>query len=178
MTKQIKLSSLLLLFAVYALAQASETTPLPKWEIVALGTPVFNDDSFDEQDGARFSLQVGKIINRNLSIGLRPSYEFHGHRAIRGALQVYGKYRKWVNPKTNWFVQSEVGYGFEERYSVQFSSFGIGQDPRITRQHQGLYWETRIDFGIGLEFHLFKGIQGLLVLNSGQGIEMGLRKTI
>lgn len=176
MTKQIKLSSLLLLCTTYVLAQASETIPLPKWEIVALGTPVFNNN-IDDQNGARFSLQVGKIISKNLSVGLRPSYEFHGHRAIRGALQAYGKYRKWVNPKTNWFVQTEVGYGFEERYSVRSSSQGLGQEPKITRQHQGLFWATRIDLGIGLEFHLFKGIQGLLVLNSGQGIEMGLRKT-
>lgn len=177
MINQIKLCCALLCLATTALAQETESsTALPKWELVVLGTPVFNNGSSDEQRGARFSLQMGKVLNKNLSIGLRPSYEFHGHRAIRGALQVYAKYRKWFNSKANWFVQSELGYGFQELYSTRVFYPGIGQERIVTRNHEGLFWETRLDIGLGLEFHLFKGIQGLLVLNSGQGIEFGLRK--
>lgn len=76
-----------------------------------------------------------------------------------------------------WFVQSEFGYGFEERYSVQVTGFDVGQELMIIRIHEGRFWKTRIDVGLGLEVQLFKSIQGLLVLNSGQGIEMGFRKT-
>ncbi len=179
MMNQIKLSCFFLCLTMTLMAQETDPiTPLPKWEVVALGTPVFNSgNSNEDQKGARLSLQVGKVVNKNLSLGLRPSYEFHGHRAIRGALQVYAKYRKWFNSKANWFVQSELGYGFEELYSTRVFSPGIGQERIITRNHEGMYWQTRLDMGLGLEFYLFEGIQGLLVLNTGQGIEMGLRKT-
>lgn len=178
MINQIKLSCIFLCCVSTVFAQEkAPSSLLPGWEIVALGTPVFNTNTTDEQQGARLSLQIGKVVSQNLSMGLRPSYEFHGHRAIRGALQVYGKYRKWFNPKANWFVQSELGYGFEEWYSVRVFSPGIGQERIVTRNHEGLIWQTRLDIGLGLEFYLFKSIQGLLILNSGQGIELGLRKT-
>ncbi len=175
MMNQIKLSCILLFVTSLSFAQEIQATFSHNWELVAYGTPVFKKYTVDEASGgARFSLEVGRVIKPNLSVGLRPSYEFHAHRVIRAALQAYAKYRKPMNPKANWYVEGQLGYGFQERYSATFYYPGIGQERIIEVDHEELIWETRMDVAIGIEFYLFKNIQGLLAINTGQGFEFGI----
>ena len=174
MKKIITLLFALLLVAGALYAQDTKANASDRWEVLVIGSPVFLDG--DDSPGGNVSLQVGKNLNSHVSLGLRPSFGAGRNDKRRAALQFYAKYRKPFNPRLNWFIQTQLGYGYRQETVWSLTDPETFFETGILRQEvERSFWETRLDIAYGLEVRLWQNFQGLVTVNTGYGLELGFR---
>lgn len=172
MKKIVTIHIAILVLAVPASAQRADESK--KWELVAIGAPVLHFD--DDSPGFRASIQLGKNFTPHISWGFRPSYEVGRNEKRKGAFQFYLKYRKPFKPKLNWFIQAQAGYGFHRDSRLVLNDFADFMETGESLTYvDRKFWESRLDVAYGIEVKLSQTFQGLVVVNTSHGLQLGVR---